>query len=66
VRGADVLLVTGPGHGAPANLANLTLEVRVGTDQSLIGPWIDSRPEATIHDMCCCISYEIDGPSLRD
>src|SRR5690348_7804865 len=25
-RDADVLLVTGPGHGAPANLANLYLE----------------------------------------
>src|SRR5438105_15240950 len=26
VRDADILLVTGPGHGAPANLANLYLE----------------------------------------
>jgi xylulose-5-phosphate/fructose-6-phosphate phosphoketolase len=28
--GADVLLVTGPGHGAPANLANLFLEGSLG------------------------------------
>src|SRR5205809_7808494 len=27
---ADVLLVTGPGHGAPANLANLFLEGPLG------------------------------------
>src|SRR3954465_958920 len=29
-RGAGVLLVTGPGHGAPANLANLFLEGSLG------------------------------------
>src|SRR3954464_1292979 len=29
-RAADVLLVTGPGHGAPANLANLFLEGSLG------------------------------------
>jgi xylulose-5-phosphate/fructose-6-phosphate phosphoketolase len=29
-EGADILLVTGPGHGAPANLANLFLEGSLG------------------------------------
>ena len=39
--GAKILLVTGPGHGAPANLANLWLEGSLGERHSALGRNLD-------------------------